>query len=60
MLQLHDKYPQYNFAQHKGYGVAAHMAAVRQHGPCPEHRRSFEPIKSMVGWTKPEKPQEKR
>jgi ribonuclease HII len=53
MLQLDKQYPQYGFAQHKGYGVVAHMAAVRQHGPCPEHRRSFEPVKSMVGYVKP-------
>ncbi len=34
-------YPEYGFAQHKGYGTAAHMAALREYGPCPLHRRSF-------------------
>ena len=35
------RYPQYGFAKHKGYGTKEHMAALRQHGPCPLHRRSF-------------------
>jgi ribonuclease HII len=35
------EFPQYGFAGHKGYGSAAHLAALRQHGPCPLHRRSF-------------------
>ncbi len=39
--ELDQLYPQYGFAQHKGYGTAAHIAAIRQYGPCPEHRRSF-------------------
>lgn len=34
-------YPQYGFARHKGYGTAAHIEAIRTHGPCPIHRRSF-------------------
>ena len=37
-------YPAYGFARHKGYGTAAHLAALRRHGPCPEHRRSFAPV----------------
>lgn len=41
-------YPQYGFARHKGYGTAAHVAAIKAHGPCPIHRRSFAPIKGMV------------
>lgn len=36
------------FLKHKGYGTAEHMALVRKHGPCPIHRRSFQPIKGMV------------
>jgi len=44
MLDLHTRYPQYAFDQHKGYGTAAHMAALAEHGPCPEHRRSFAPV----------------
>jgi len=42
--QLHERYPQYGFAAHKGYGTAEHMAALRVHGACPEHRRSFAPV----------------
>ena len=40
----HQLFPHYGFAQHKGYGTAEHLAALRQHGPCPEHRRSFRPV----------------
>jgi ribonuclease HII len=38
-------HPAYGFARHKGYGVATHLAALRQHGPCPLHRRSFAPVR---------------
>ncbi len=41
MLQMAEQYPQYGFAQHKGYGTAAHYAALREYGPCPVHRPSF-------------------
>lgn len=42
MMEDFDKsYPQYGFAKHKGYGTAAHIAALKQYGPCPIHRRSF-------------------
>lgn len=42
MMEEFDKsYPQYSFAKHKGYGTAAHIAALKQYGPCPIHRRSF-------------------
>ncbi len=37
-------YPEYGFAGHKGYGSAKHMDALREHGPCPLHRRSFAPV----------------
>jgi ribonuclease HII len=47
MYQLHDKYPQYNFAQHKGYGTASHFQAVFKYGPCEYHRFTFAPIKHM-------------
>jgi len=40
----HQLFPHYGFAQHKGYGTAEHLAALRQHGPCPEHRRTFRPV----------------
>ncbi len=44
MRQAHELYPQYGFDQHKGYGTREHLAALRQHGPCPLHRRSFSPV----------------
>ena len=42
------QYPQYGFAGHKGYGTAAHLAALRQHGACPQHRRSFAPVAGVL------------
>lgn len=42
--QIDAEYPQYGFAAHKGYGTAAHLAVLRQHGPTPWHRRSFAPV----------------
>ncbi len=41
MCELDAIYPEYNFARHKGYGTSAHIAAIREHGQCPIHRRSF-------------------
>ena len=41
---LDQRYPQYGFARHKGYGTAEHLQALRLHGPCPEHRSSFAPV----------------
>jgi len=41
MAELHEKYPMYGFDRHKGYPTAAHYAALREHGPCPEHRLTF-------------------
>ncbi len=43
MLEYDARFPEYGFAQHKGYGTAAHLAALRKHGPCPIHRVSFAP-----------------
>ncbi|MDE2385761.1 MAG: ribonuclease HII [Alphaproteobacteria bacterium] len=48
MTRLDHAFPAYGFARHKGYGTAAHAAALRQHGPCTEHRRSFAPIKALL------------
>ena len=48
MLDLHAIYPQYGFDQHKGYGTALHLNALRSHGVCPEHRHSFAPVKALV------------
>ena len=42
------EYPQYGFAGHKGYGTAAHLAALRAHGACPQHRRSFAPVAGVL------------
>lgn len=47
LLELHAAYPQYGFDRHKGYGTAAHLAALREHGPCPEHRTSFAPVREV-------------
>lgn len=44
MSELDVQYPGYGFSRHAGYGVAAHMTALQQLGPCPEHRRSFAPV----------------
>ena len=46
MVGLGEKYPQYGFEKHKGYGTKAHMEAIREFGPCPEHRKTF--ISSIV------------
>jgi len=43
-VQVHEEFPQYGFAGHKGYGTAVHMAALREHGACIHHRRSFAPV----------------
>ncbi len=48
MLKYDVEYPQYGFGQHKGYGTAQHIAAFQRYGPCPIHRKSFEPVKSMA------------
>jgi len=42
------RYPQYGFARHMGYPTAAHLAALREHGICPEHRKSFAPVAACV------------
>ncbi len=45
MLDLHQQFPMYGFASHKGYSTPEHFAALEKHGPCPIHRRSFSPMK---------------
>ena len=48
LMDEYDKqYPQYGFASHKGYGTAEHVAAIRKYGPCPIHRLTFEPVRSI-------------
>ena len=44
MRHLHQLYPGYGFDEHKGYGTARHLEALRDQGPCPLHRRSFSPV----------------
>ena len=41
-------FPQYGFAGHKGYGTAAHLAALREHGACPQHRKTFAPVMAVL------------
>ncbi|OGB10310.1 MAG: ribonuclease HII [Burkholderiales bacterium RIFCSPHIGHO2_12_FULL_61_11] len=46
--EFHLEYPQYGFATHKGYGTVKHLAALREHGACPQHRRSFAPVAEVL------------
>lgn len=46
--RLHEAYPQYGFDRHKGYPTPEHLAALRRHGPCPAHRRSFAPVRNAL------------
>ncbi len=55
MVQLAEKYPAYGFDKHVGYGTKAHLSAIYQYGLTPEHRKSFEPCKSLSGFETPEK-----
>ncbi len=48
MQEWHDRFPQFNFAKHKGYGTAEHLRALRQFGPSPIHRRSFAPVRHAL------------
>jgi ribonuclease HII len=45
LLELHQTYPVYGFNAHAGYGTPQHLAALREHGPCEHHRRSFAPVR---------------
>ena len=47
-LELHERHPQYGFHDHKGYSTPVHLAALREHGACPEHRRSFAPVRDVL------------
>ncbi len=44
MVSYHEKYPEYNFAKHKGYGTQEHLQAIQKYGCCPLHRQSFKTI----------------
>ena len=48
MREMHTLYPEYDFDQHKGYSTPGHLAKLHKHGPCPIHRRSFEPVAQRV------------
>jgi ribonuclease HII len=48
MVKFHDRWPEYGFNAHKGYGTPQHLAALQLHGPCPIHRRSFEPVRVLT------------
>ena len=48
MYRLHEQYPQYGFDKHKGYPTRMHMELLREHGPCPFHRKSFSPVKKLL------------
>lgn len=48
MYALAERYPQYGFEKHKGYGTAAHLAALKQYGALPEHRASFAPVRELL------------
>ncbi|EER60433.1 Ribonuclease H [Acidovorax delafieldii 2AN] len=48
-VQIDEHFPQYGFAGHKGYGTAVHMAALREHGACVHHRRTFAPVARVLG-----------
>jgi ribonuclease HII len=60
MIELDREFPQYGLASHKGYATAAHLAALREYGPTPQHRFSFAPVRECCSWstgaTQPELP----
>ena len=48
LQEMHSRYPQYGFDQHKGYPTALHLARLREHGVTPEHRRSYAPVRALL------------
>ena len=48
MVALHQRWPGYGFDEHKGYSTPSHLAALSRLGPCPEHRRSFAPVRAAL------------
>lgn len=48
MQDLHQRFPDYGFAKHKGYGTAVHLEALRKHGACCEHRRGYAPVRAVL------------
>lgn len=53
LLEMHVRYPQYAFDQHKGYPTALHLARLREHGVTPEHRRSYAPVRELLNEATP-------
>jgi ribonuclease HII len=53
LLEMHARYPQYAFDQHKGYPTALHLARLREHGVTPEHRRSYAPVRELLNEAAP-------
>lgn len=51
LREMHTRYPQYGFDQHKGYPTALHLARLREYGVTPEHRRSFAPVRELLNET---------
>ncbi|HEY0879767.1 MAG TPA: ribonuclease HII [Zeimonas sp.] len=49
MRSLHERFPQYGFDRNKGYGTPEHLGQLLRHGPCSEHRRSFAPVRALLG-----------
>lgn len=49
MIEIDALHPEYGFAKHKGYATKEHLAALRKHGPCKFHRKSFAPVKEALG-----------
>lgn len=49
MRGLHERFPDYGFDRNKGYGTPEHLGQLRRHGPCSEHRRSFAPVRHLLG-----------
>lgn len=51
LMLMHERFPGYGFAQHKGYGTALHLERLRALGPCIEHRRTFAPVRELLGFS---------
>ena len=49
MRELHERFPHYGFDRNKGYGTPEHLGLLQRHGPCSEHRRSFAPVRHLLG-----------
>ena len=53
LIELDQRYPDYGFARHKGYGTKAHLAALKKYGPTPQHRYSYRPVREAAGLVPP-------